>query len=286
MKILLIMTVLLFSLVSLDAKSLFSNSDQKDKSKYIAALKDLMIATQKTRGLTNSYLNGNIAAQLLVFGNRNKMKKAIGQMESLPFAADPIINKRATTISQDLIKLNNKAFRKDPTEVFEAYTEAIAQTLMLAQSVSNRDADKMNPVARELTAIMMEDMLPLIEYIGQLRGLGSGLAAKGKVTPAQKDKLVGIMSQIVILSEELQNDMDSVTRKYAEQFDGDINRKVNAVIKSINDYMNFANTNFTKEKYSVDPTEYFDRGTAIISKIVEIYDINNKIIKKDAEGWF
>jgi hypothetical protein len=282
MKIFLVLALLMFSL---EAKSLFSNSEQKDKSKYIGALKDLMIATQKTRGLTNSYLNGNTAAQLLVYGNRNKMKKAIGQMESLPFAADPIINKRATTISQDLIKLNSKAFRKPAPEVFEAYTEAIAQTLMLAQSVSNRNADEMNPIGQDLTAVMMEDMLPLIEYIGQLRGLGSGLAAKGKVTPAQKDKLIGIMSQIVILLEEFQADMDAVTSKYANQFDGNINKKVKDVVKAVNEYMNFANTNFTKPKYKVDATAYFDRGTAIISKILEIYDINNAIIKTDAEGW-
>ncbi len=282
MKTVLLIAILLFSL---EAKSLFSNNDQKDKSKYIGALKDLMIATQKTRGLTNSYLNGNTVAQLLVFGNRNKMKKAIGKMESLPFAADPIINKRATTISQDLIKLNSKAFRKPAPEVFEAYTEAIAQTLMLAQSVSNRNADEMNPIGQDLTAIMMEDMLPLVEYIGQLRGLGSGLAAKGKVTPAQKDKLVGIMSQIVVLSGEFKDNMKAVTSKYADQFDGNINKKVGDVIKSINDYMNFANTNFNKEKYSVDATEYFDRGTAIINDIITVYDINNKIIKSDSEGW-
>jgi len=280
-----IFLVLVMILVSLQAKSFFSNDEQKDKSTYISALKDLMIATQKTRGLTNSYLNGNVAAQLLVYGNRNKMKKAIGKMESLPLAADPIINKRATAISQDLIKLNNKAFRKDPGEVFDAYTEAIAQTLMLAQTVSNRDADKMNPIGKDLTAIMMEDMLPLIEYIGQLRGLGSGLAAKGKVTPAQKDKLMGIMSQIVILSESFKDHMDEAMSKYSDEFDSNAGRKVDAVVREVNDYMNFANTNFNKKEFKVDPTEYFDRGTAIISDIIEIYDINNKIIASDADGW-
>ncbi len=283
MKIILIFAILL---LSLEAKSLFSNTEQKNKSTYIGALKDLMIATQKTRGLTNSYLNGNTAAQLLVYGNRNKMKKAIGKMESLPLAADPIINKRATTISQDLIKLNSKAFKRESGEVFDAYTESIAQTLMLAQSVSSRNKDELNPIGQELTAIMMEDMLPLIEYIGQLRGLGSGLAAKGKVTAKQKDKLVGIMSEIGILSEGLQINMESIVRKYPKQFGSDINRKINKVMLSIRDYVTYANVNFSKAKYSVDANEYFDQGTTIISAIIKIYNVNNNIIKTDAEGWF
>jgi len=272
-------------LFSLEAKSLFSNSDQKDKSKYIGALKDLMIATQKTRGLTNSYLNGNTVALLLVFNNRKKMKIAIGEMETLPFAADPVINKRATTISQDLIKLNQKAFKRESNEVFADYTEAIAQTLMLAQSVSKRDADKMNPAGQDLTSIMMETMLPLIEYIGQLRGLGSGLAAKGEVTPSQLEKLAGILNEVDILSGEFQNSMDSVVRKYNDKFDLSINAKVDAAIKGAKEYMDFAKANFLKPKFSVEANDYFDRGTAIITDIITVYDINNKIIKSDSEGW-
>lgn len=42
---------------SLQAKPIFSNSEQADISSYIDSLKDLVVATQKTRGLTNSYLN-------------------------------------------------------------------------------------------------------------------------------------------------------------------------------------------------------------------------------------
>jgi hypothetical protein len=72
----------LFLLINLEAKSLFSNSEQQQTSKYIDNLKDLIIATQKTRGLTNSYLNGNTAAMLLVYGTRDDMKKAIGNMEA------------------------------------------------------------------------------------------------------------------------------------------------------------------------------------------------------------
>lgn len=282
MKIILLIAIMLFSL---EAKSLFSNNDQKDKSKYIGALKDLMIATQKTRGLTNSYLNGNTVALLLVFNNRKKMKVAIGEMETLPFAADPVINKRATTISQDLIKLNQKAFKRDSDEVFADYTEAIAQTLMLAQSVSKRDADKMNPLGQDLTAIMMQTMLPLIEYIGQLRGLGSGLAAKGTVTPSQLERLAGILNEVDTLSKEFEYSMNSIVRKYSDKFDPSINAKVDKVLKGAKEYMEFAKNNFLKPKFSVEANDYFDRGTAIITDIITVYDINNQIIKSDSEGW-
>ena len=118
MRSLLLILLLVFNL---QAKSLFSNEEQANTSKYIESLKDLILATQKTRGLTNSYLNGNTAAMLLVFASRDDMKSAIGDMESLPLAADPVINSRATAISQALIKLNRKAFKQDPQKTFSAY---------------------------------------------------------------------------------------------------------------------------------------------------------------------
>ena len=46
----------LLLLINLEAKSLFSNDTQAQTSKHIDNLKDLIIATQKTRGLTNAYV--------------------------------------------------------------------------------------------------------------------------------------------------------------------------------------------------------------------------------------
>ena len=123
MRIFLALPLLIFSL---EAKSLFSNDDQADNAKYINSLKDLVIATQKTRGLTNSYLNGNTSTLLLIHGNKRDMKRAIGVMESLPLSSNPIVRDRATNISQALIKLNNKAFKLKPSVTFDSYTELAA----------------------------------------------------------------------------------------------------------------------------------------------------------------
>ena len=280
-----ILISLLFVL-SLEAKSLFTNNEQKQRSKYIGALKDLVISTQKTRGLTNSYLNGNTVAQLLVYSNRQEMKKAIGEMETLPFAADPVINKRATKISQDLIILNRKAFKQDSAVVFESYTDLIAQTMMLAQSVGKRGSDKLNPIGRELTVIMMETMLPLSEYIGQLRGLGSGIAAKGKMNANQKEKLIGILSLIDSLSQKFQIEMVKISGKYNTKFNSSVDSDVAKIMSYIKKYVAFSKTNFFKNKFSVDADSYFDEGTQIITNIIIIYDMNNKIIDSDSEGWF
>ncbi len=281
-----IFLLFIFLIFSLEAKSLFTNNDQADSSVYIGALKDLIIATQKTRGLTNSYMNGNTVAMLLVYGNRDDMKKAIGTMESLPLAADAVINNRATAISQALIKLNNKAFKMKPSEAFSSYTEEIGQTLMLAQTVSKRFAKDLNPFGKEISTIMMEVMLPMTEYVGQMRGFGSGLAAKGSVSKTELEKILVLSSQIKKLNTELQQRMAQLISKYPDKYSSDIKGEISNVDDAVKSYTSFAESKFMNDVESIEPNTYFDNGTKLISLIIKAYNTNNKALLNDSKGWF
>ncbi len=283
MRILLIVAIMVFSL---GAKSLFSNNDQADNSIYIGSLKDLVIATQKTRGLTNSYLNGNTVAMLLVYNNRGDMKRAIGTMESLPLAADPIINARATSISQALIKLNNKAFKQDSTETFSQYTEQIGQTLMLAQTVSKRASKTLNPFGQDASVVMMETMLPMTEYTGQMRGFGSGLAAKKSINKTELEKIYVLSNEIKNLNSQLTIQMNQLISKYPKELATSISSEIESINRSATTYTSFAEDKFAKDVKSIDPNDYFDDGTELIKHIVKAYETINEAILEDSKGWF
>ncbi len=283
MRILFIITALIFTL---NAKALFSNSEQEENSKYIGALKDLVIATQKTRGLTNNYLNGNTTSMLLVYGTRKDMKKAIGTMESLPLASDPVINSRATSISQSLISLNRKAFNKNPAVVFGKYTELIEQTLMLAQSVSKRGSNELNPLGKDLSSIMMEVILPFTEYVGQMRGMGSGIVAKKEITPKQNAQMLAIINEIQDLNSKLLIDLQIVVSKNKNNFDVDIFKKLTQIEQASKTYISLTKRDvLEKEESTLDTNNYFNQGTDLISLLIEVYNINNKVILEDSKGW-
>jgi Mg2+ and Co2+ transporter CorA len=282
MKTLLLIVLLMFNL---QAKSLFNNEEQANTSKYIESLKNLILATQKTRGLTNSYLNGNTAAMLLVFSNRDDMKTAIGNMEALPMAADPVINSRATAISQALIKLNRKAFRQKPAKTFSDYTENIDQTLMLAQSVAKRFAKDLSSFGKDTSSIMMEVMLPMTEYTGRLRGKGAGIAAKGKITKADMEAIMALEYQLQSLNKKLQNRMTQLVAKYPNKLPGVINNELATIDKDVKDYINLVQKKLLTDPSKVDPDAYFDQGTELISAIVKAYDTCNRAIMEDSKGW-
>ncbi len=278
--------ICVFLVYSLGAKSLFTNNDQADNSVYIGALKDLIIATQKTRGLTNSYMNGNTVAMLLVYGNRDDMKKAIGTMESLPLAADTVINTRATAISQALIKLNNRAFKMKSDEAFSSYTEQIGQALMLAQTVSKRLSKNLNPFGKEVSSIMMEIMLPMTEYVGQMRGFGSGLAAKGSLNKKELEHILVLSNQIKKLNSKLQQKMSQLISKYHDKYTTDIKTQISDIDNATKNYTSFAESKFMNDVKSIEPNAYFDNGTKLISLIIKAYNTNNKALLEDSKGWF
>ncbi len=281
-----ILFIIMMFIISLHAKSLFSNEEQIKSSKYIGALKDLILSTQKTRGLTNNYLNGNTVSMLLVYDSREKMKEAIGLMEALPLATDPVINARATKISQTLISLNRKAFRKDPKDVFEAYTEQIEQTLMLAQSVSKRASKDLNPLGQELSSVMMETILPLTEYVGELRGMGSGVLAKKSITKEQKAQMIAISAQAKDFTQRFVKKLRAIRAKYGRSCDPTVKIKLTRMQSASNKYLILTQKEILNKKtMSYDTDEYFENGTELISKIIEIYDITNQVILKDSKGW-
>ncbi len=282
------MRIVLFSMLlifSLEAKSLFSNSDQADNSVYIGSLKDLVIATQKTRGLTNSYLNGNTVAMLLVYNNRGDMKKAIGTMESLPLAGDTVVNSRATTISQSLIKLNNRAFKQKPSDTFSQYTEQIEQILMLAQTISKRASKDLNPFGQSASTIMMETMLPMTEYVGQMRGFGSGLAAKKSANKTELQKIYVLSNEIKNLNTQLTIEINQLVSTYTNEISSNLNVEVQNINTKAIKYTSFAEDKFKNNPKQIDPNDYFDNGTELIKQIIKVYNIINKAILEDSKGW-
>jgi len=281
-----ILLLIMFLIFNLEAKSLFSNESQEDSSVYISNLKDLLIATQKTRGLTNSYLNGNTETLLLIYSTRSDMKKAIGKMESTALAADPVINNRASSISKALIKLNRKAFKKQAPEVFEAYTEQIEEILMLAQTVNQRTAKQLNDFGKEASSIMMETMLPLTEYVGRLRGFGAGLAAKNEVTKSDIEKVYALSSEVKRLNTTLLEQMSKLTASYSNKLPNTLSAEVAAIDKTVKEYTYLAEKKLVKHPEQVDADEYFEKGTELIELIIKAYNSVNHAVLEDSKGWF
>ncbi len=280
-----IFSLIIILVVSVYAKALFSNSQQADASEYMGALKDLIVATQKTRGATFGYHNGNTSALLLIYDYRSDMKKAIGTMESLPLSSEPVVNTRATSISQSLTRLNGKALKMDMEDSFTQYTENIENALMLAQTINKRGFDDLNDFGKLTATVMLESILPLTENIGQLRAMGTGAAAQGRITKDKILQMQALIKEIKKINDKFQADEKYIYMNNKQQFNTDVNMKMNNIEKSINNLLTFTQKNIFRKNISTNPSQYFSLATEVISEVVIVFNINNRAIVSDAKGW-
>jgi len=282
------MKVLLTLLMLLNivyAKSLFSNKEQAQSSEYIGNLKDLLIATQRTRGTTNSYLHGNKSILLVIYSNRNDMQDAIVNMQASPLASDNVINLKSMDISNALMKINTKAFKQDPSDVFQNYTTQISQILILAQTLSKKVSKDLNKFGKDATNVMMYEMLPLTEYVGQLRGYGSGVAAKGKLNDTDIEQLSVLASRVQSLNSKLQKQVRILEEKYPSKVKLAIQISMKKINNGVKNYISLTSKKLMGKHIDVDATDYFDEGTKIITNITIAYDSLNNEILKDSDGW-
>ncbi len=280
-----IFSLIIILVVSVYAKALFSNSQQADASEYMGALKDLIVATQKTRGATFGYHNGNTSALLLIYDYRSDMKKAIGTMESLPLSSEPVVNTRATSISQSLTRLNGKALKMDMEDSFTQYTENIENALMLAQTINKKGFDDLNDFGKLTATVMLESILPLTENIGQLRAMGTGAAAQGRITKGKMLQMQALIKEIKKINDKFQADEKYIYMNNKQQFNTDVNMKMNNIEKSINNILTLTQKNIFRKNISTNPSQYFSLATEVISEIVIVFNINNRAIVSNAKGW-
>jgi len=271
--------------ISVYAKALFSNSQQADASEYMGALKDLIVATQKTRGATFGYLNGNTSALLLIYEYRSATKKAIGTMESLPLSSEPVVNARATAISQSLTRLNSIALKMKAEDTFDQYTENIGHSLMLAQTINKKGFDDLNDFGKLTANVMLESILPLTENIGQLRALGTGSAAKGTMSQEKMVQMQALIKEIKKINDKFQGDERYIYTNYQNQFKTDVNMKMQRIQSSIDNLISVTQKKIFKKKITTNPSRYFSLATDVISDVVVVFDINNRAIVSDSKGW-
>ena len=281
MRIFLIIAMLVFSL---QAKSLFSNNNQAEASEYIAALKDLIVATQRCRGATGSYLNGNEIAIDLVYNYRSDMRKAIATMESLPMSQNPMINSKATAVSEALTDFNSKALDLSSAESFNGYTVSLAKALTLAKTVSKQFTD-LNDFGNEAVNLMLEVILPLSENMGQLRALGSGASARAKNDKKQIAQMKSILRNIESLNSSLQSKSIDILSRYKDAYSTDLSSRLSTADRAVRDYVSLTRKEILLDKVNYSSSEYFRTATSAVDDVIIIFDINRKAILKDSDGW-
>ncbi|KRE41825.1 hypothetical protein ASG81_16285 [Paenibacillus sp. Soil522] len=172
---------------------------------YNDGIRKLLEHLQQHRGMMNASLNGDTSFKEVLISKKVEIEEDIRNIDRLDQQLGSYLETTAKwkAIKDNWYILDKKKFLLGPEQNdelhtgmikqnFELHTAMISELLSLIVHVGDISSLKLDP--GDDSYLLMDTIvnkLPLIiESTGQLRGLGSGIAAKKKLTPEEKIQLI------------------------------------------------------------------------------------------------
>ncbi len=246
-------------------------------AKLLPDLKQLLVDTQKLRGLTAVYQNGNDSVLSKVNAQQSVVKNDLAKAKNSVASANlketvELYNK----LSSNLTSFMGSYSTQSTKTVFQKYTDIVNNELAFIVKVGDMSNLILDP---DLDTFYLMDAvinkLPLLsEDIGKIRGLESVDSANKIITQKHMIALTGFLVGI-------QDNISSLASGFgsAYSFNPSLKQKVApsfiALKESIKDY-NKHTKQILNGDFSLSANQYFQEGTTAIDKTVALYDVSYK----------
>jgi len=240
--------------------------------------KDLLVNTQKLRGLTATYKGGGKESFLskvqnqstLVKEKLDKLEKNINEakLKEVSASFSNLKSKLLSTISTALSKSKKDGFR-DYTAVVKAELDLIIKIGDMTNLVLDPDLDSFYLMD------LIVNKLPLItEATGKARGVGSGVLVNKNLDDNMKIKLTVFMAIIEDNLEAVYGGLESAY-SYNSSLESVMQPQFKKLSSNIEKFSKNIKT-INNKNFDIDAGVYFQAGTDVIDEAVALYDLSNK----------
>lgn len=257
-----------------------AGASQLKQLEYLGSVKDIIISTQKIRGGTYNFLNGSEFAQFGVYEERSVQKSAFMALDKQFTTGGKKLDMAYDKLRNQTKSLNKLAFELDPLTAFKAYSTLINKMIETNKLGRYAFFDKSSLMIKNTTLLMVDELLPLSEGLGKLRGLGSGIIGRGYCEEEEKKMMKGYVKEINTYLTKSINSLNALQNANPKLYPKSLTESIKKMKTDVNKYVKFANTKVIgKSDINEDSNDYFDAGTALISKVVTFYKMNEDILK-------
>jgi methyl-accepting chemotaxis protein len=235
-------------------------------AEVVDSLGDIVTLVQQHRGLTSRVLSGDAAATADRDATRAQLKAALAAAEQrlagdLPFALADVWQPARDGVSA-------LAEGRHPEQRAEAFAEHSAQIERLRQLVlltGERSGLLLDPEAGSffLMDLSVERVIPWTEALGQARGLGASLLARGDANNAERATLVGRAESVRSALVDVGFRVEALRRAGVEP-----PAAWDAARKSSQGFEENVRTIFTAETISGESPAFFAQGSDAIAQAV------------------
>jgi len=268
---------MMYSIVSEKNNSIAFSQLEIDGAKTLPALKNLLINTQKLRGLTASYKAGDnsllsqVQQQVSVVKTKLQVAKQAVAKANLKGIA-PLF----ASLSSELQSTIRSVSSQTKEQSFKNYSDVVNDELALIVKIGDMSNLILDP---DLDTFYLMDAvinkLPLIsEAAGKARGLGSSILITTKESKSAQIKLailVGTLKDNIVL---LKSGLES-----AYSYNSALKPLINPTFESLGNSVNTFKNEIEKiiqGNFSTNSHNFFQDGTEVVHRTVTLYDLSNK----------
>ncbi|MFZ6815980.1 methyl-accepting chemotaxis protein [Undibacterium sp. Rencai35W] len=236
---------------------------------------DLIIETQKHRGLTNLKFAGQDVEQPLT-ATRGKLKDQLKRINDLVMAS-PALELGASwkALSEQIQQLADGKLAATAADNLSQHHQLVAEGIRFLLLEAEKTGLVLDPEAATyfLMDTAIQKMPSWIENLAQLRGLGSGFAKKGDLDFADKAVLISKIEALRVALNAVVDTNPSLQRAKEE-----IPVSQKAAVETSDAFIASAKANLLGEKVSIDGPAFFEQGTTAISKLLAFQtDVLNRL---------
>jgi len=243
---------------------------------YYRATRPLIEFLPIHRGLTNTYLHGNITVENSIFEARKEIDNAFATLSSTDAKLNATLDSTSsfTRLKNDWNNIKTNSLAIQAKENFAVHSHLIDDLLKLIVHVADTSGITLDP---DIDSYYLGDVLVnripvLANELGIIRGVGAGIAAEKFISNEQKLQLSILIDRVEFNGASLKSGLKTAI---------DSNSNLNKISSTFATYTDETHKfeNQVKENLintrtiDIDSKTFFEMGSSSISSALALYDI-------------
>ncbi|MBI3773075.1 MAG: nitrate- and nitrite sensing domain-containing protein [Gammaproteobacteria bacterium] len=243
---------------------------------YLKQSRQLLQHIAQHRAMTGAYLNGDQSFQSKIMDKRGTVDAAFTKLKEMESSENTRLelNSELSALQSKWETIKNSSMSMSPPESLKTHTALLADVLDYNARIADNSQMSLDGHADAFyLGDILTNKLPLaLESLGQGRGLGVSIAAKGEITPEQKTKISVLLDRVNIAIQSVKFEAKLAT-KHDVGLQAKLDKGFEEGAAAIAMLTNFYTTAFIDATaIQVKPNEVFDTATFAIDKSFENYD--------------
>lgn len=254
---------------------------EKSGVEYVVGVRKVMQNMPQHRGMSAAYLSGNKTVKSKLLAKRKDIDADLVALKSIDdrLGAELKTTADLTKIIDQWNQLKQETLQLTGKESFSRHTKLLEEVIALNVEVGNNSNLILDPEIDSFYAmdLVINRILQLTEKMGQVRGLGAGIIAKGAMSDNQKERLI----KLSVLNGGLVDGID-LALDSAYKANASIKPKLESYAHSVDKALEGFNKKVDKViagKFSeLNSTDFFSDGTDAIGSSFALYDATAPVL--------